>query len=84
MENDWTEKYDRVCRDLADAKSANAAMRDNVDEKGAMIEGLISENATLCDDNMRLRVELGRLRGAYKTAIRTANENRKIGSVILK
>jgi hypothetical protein len=81
MTNGWTEKVDQLCRELADAKSANAAMRDNVDQKGRLLDTTIAQNSALCDENMRLRIELGRLRGAYETALRIANETRKMGTV---
>ena len=69
-------KFYHLARELADAKSANAAMRDNVEEKQALIDGLIAENA-------EIKTRIGRLTTAYETALRIANENRKMGSVIM-
>jgi hypothetical protein len=57
MKNGWTEKIERLTRELADAKSANAAMRDCADQRQKTVDGLIADNVKLKSENDELRRE---------------------------
>jgi uncharacterized protein (DUF3084 family) len=51
MKNDWTEEIDRLTRELADAKSANEAMRSCADQRQEIIEKMAEEIAALRREN---------------------------------
>ena len=57
VKNVLYDEVDRLTRELADAKSANAAMRDCADQRQKMVDGLIADNVKLKSENDELRRE---------------------------
>jgi uncharacterized protein (DUF3084 family) len=81
MKNDWTEQIERLTRELADAKSANEAMRDCADQRQAIINSHVKEIVEKDREILDLKLRLGRVDAAYRTLMRVANESRKMGAV---
>ena len=83
MKNDWTIEIEKLRQQVADQRSTINAQADNITQKQTMIDGLIRDNGILCGENINLKMKLGQVTAAYRAAVRIANENRKMGSVIL-
>jgi len=81
MKNGWTEKIERLTRELADAKSANEAMRSCADQRQEIVNSYVKELADKDREILDLKLRLGRIDAAYRTLIRVANESRKMGAV---